>query len=195
MRFTRRAGLQASMAAALLSAPAFGSPTAQRIALRVPWPVTRIDPHRLDDGMGAIFGNALFETLYLQSADDVRSLLAESFPAVEGNALRVRVRAGLTFASGRNVEGSDVAFSIARARRLGGAAWLVGVPTPRVEGNDLLFSMTDRAALMRAFSSPLTAIVPRGFTPDSPDGTGAFRWGWKNSNIILTQNASAISRP
>src|SRR5262245_61179049 len=40
------------------------SPMGGRISLHVPWPLGTIDPHRLDDAACAIFGEALFDSLY-----------------------------------------------------------------------------------------------------------------------------------
>lgn len=191
---SRRACIQAALAATLVRVPAFGSPLAsprERVALRLPWPISRIDPHRLDDAMAAIVGNALFDSLFAQSPDDTRALLAESFPLADGSTLRVRVRQGIPFASGRNVDARDVEFSIARARRSGAGALLSQVPAPKVDGNDLVFAMKDKDALVRALSSPLVAIVPRSFSPESPDGTGPFRWTKKGASVVLMRNGSA----
>ena len=91
------------------------TPVGGRISLRLPWPVTSLDPHRLEDATAAIFGDALFDTLYArdESAAFVPSL-ADSEPEPEGANLRVRVRAGLRTAKGRAFEPRDAATAIAR---------------------------------------------------------------------------------
>jgi len=195
-RLTRRACLQTALVAGLLPGSVLASPASpQRLAFRLPWPTARVDPHRLDDALAAIVGGALFEPLFGRNEDDTRVLLAESFPAVEAATLRVRVRKGMTFASGKSVDARDVQFSIARARRFGAAAWLQSVPVPKVDGDDLVFAMNDRNALIQALSSPLVSIVPRTFVPENPDGTGPFRWTKKGAAVVLVRNPSAPYGP
>jgi len=49
----------------------------------------------------------------------------------------------------------------------------------------------DPIALARALTSPLTAIVPRNFSPVVPDGTGAFKATLGTGTLTLTRNESA----
>ena len=69
---TRRSLLQATLALGigltpLRNAHARGrTAVGGRISLRVPWPVLAMDPHRLEDATAGIFGEALFDTLYLR---------------------------------------------------------------------------------------------------------------------------------
>src|SRR5579859_6923768 len=88
------------------------TPIGGRITLRVPWPLGSIDPHRLDDATCAIFGDALFDTLYLrEESGAVVPGLAESGPETVGADLRITLRQGLKTAAGRTIEARDVAFS------------------------------------------------------------------------------------
>jgi peptide/nickel transport system substrate-binding protein len=171
-------------------------PVGGRISLRVPWPVLAIDPHRLEDVAAALFGEALFDTLYArdESGAFVASL-AEAEPEPEGASLRVRVRAGLRTAKGRAFEARDAALAIARSRGLGGRAWLADVPAPRVDGGSLVFAMRDASRLVRALASPVVAMIPPGFAADAPDGTGPMRFTTRGDAVVLVRNTAAARGP
>jgi hypothetical protein len=51
----------------------------------------------------------------------------------------------------------------------------------------------DKLALLLA--SPLTAVVPVGYSPGTPDGTGAFAAALRGSTVELTRNANAARGP
>jgi peptide/nickel transport system substrate-binding protein len=155
-----------------------------------------MDPHRLEDVTAAIFGEALFDTLYVrdESGAFVASL-AEADPEPEGASLRVRIRAGLRTAKGRAFEARDAAAAIARSRTLGGRAWLADVPTPRVDGSSLVFAMRDASRLVRALASPIVAMVPTGFTSDAPDGTGPMKLTVRGDAVVLSRNPLAARGP
>jgi peptide/nickel transport system substrate-binding protein len=172
------------------------TPYGGRIALHVPWPLGRLDPHAGDDAMAACFGGALFETLYdRDERGSVEPLLADGFPERDGTTLRVRIRPGLRFASGRPLESRAVAASIERARSRGASAWLASVPSPRADANGLLFAMRDSAVLVRALSSPMVAIVPLQFAPERPDGTGPYCAQMGQEGLTLVRNELAASGP
>lgn len=167
-----------------------------RVALRVPWPLTSVDPHKLEDATAAIFADALFDTLYARDEGGAFvASLAEADPEPEGASLRVRLRAGVRTAKGRPFEARDAAASIARARGLGARAWLADVPAPRVDGRSLVFAMRDAGRLSRALASPLVAMVPSGFSPEAPDGTGPMRFGTRGDAMVLSKNALAPRGP
>ncbi|MBS2011545.1 MAG: hypothetical protein JST00_01425 [Deltaproteobacteria bacterium] len=167
-----------------------------RVAMRVPWPVASIDPHRLDDAAAAIFAEALFDTLYAKDESGALApSLAESDPEPDGATLRVRVRSGVKTGKGRSFDARDAAASIARARGLGARAWLADIPAPRVDGKTLVFTMRDAGRLARALASPLVAMVPAGFTPDAPDGTGPMRFSTRGDATVLSRNGVAARGP
>src|SRR5262245_11289581 len=84
------AGIAATMFIGESSQARGRTPVGGRITFRLPWPVASIDPHRIDDPAAAIFGEALFDTLYVQTADgQIVPSLAETDPEPEGAALRV----------------------------------------------------------------------------------------------------------
>jgi len=167
-----------------------------RVALRVPFPLTAIDPHRLDDPAAAIFADTLFDTLYAKDESGALApSLAEAEPEPEGAALRVRVRSGVRTAKGRPFDARDAAASIARARGSGARAWLADVPAPRVDGRSLVFAMRDAGRLVRALASPLVAMVPAGFSPEAPDGTGPMRHTTRGDAVVLARNPLAARGP
>lgn len=166
------------------------------LALRVPWPLNGVDPHRLDDATAAIFGEALFDTLY--DRDETGAYvpsLAESEPEPVSANLRVRLRDGLRTAKNRPFTARDASFAIARAKKLGAAGWLSDVPAPRVDGNTLVFAMRDAARLVRALSSNVVAMVPMNFSPEFPDGTGPFAFRSRADGVTLARNPLAATGP
>ncbi|HVJ14979.1 MAG TPA: hypothetical protein VM686_06045, partial [Polyangiaceae bacterium] len=55
----------------------------------------------------------------------------------------------------------------------------------------LLFPGSEPVALATALASPVTALVPRGFSPLAPDGTGAFSARLQAAQLSLTRNLRA----
>ena len=190
-------GAAASPFASFASAQARGrTPVGGRISVRVPWPILAMDPHRLEDATAAIFGDALFDTLYARDESGAfPPSLAEAEPEPEGAMLRVRLRTGLRTAKGRPFDARDAAAAIARARTLGARAWLADVPAPKVDGRSLLFAMRDASRLVRALASPIVAMVPSGFTADAPDGTGPMKFGTRDDAVVLSRNALSARAP
>jgi peptide/nickel transport system substrate-binding protein len=155
-----------------------------------------MDPHRLEDATAAIFGEALFDTLYAREESGAfTASLAEGDPEPEGANLRVRIRTGLRTAKGRAFEPRDAAAAIARSRTLGGRAWLADVPAPKADSRSLLFAMRDTSRLVRALASPIVAMVPAGFTADAPDGTGPFKHTTRGDALVLARNPLAARGP
>lgn len=171
-------------------------PSGGKIALRVPWPVNAVDPHRIDDPAAALFGEALFDGLYALENGNVVPALAEADPELDGPVVRVRLRAGLRTARDRPFGTKDAIAAISRARASGARGWLADIPVPRDEGGKaLVFTTKDPARLGRALASPLVAMVPAGFNPESPDGTGPFRFGQRDGALVLGRNALAARGP
>lgn len=201
MCVSRRAFVAGGVAVALGGAPraAFAkgrTPQGGRVSLRVPWPINALDPHRLDDAVAAIFGEALWDTLFVpDGAGGFVPGLADGEPEAEGSSVRVRLRLGLKTWSERPFGTKDVVFALNRARAGGAKGWLADVSTPREDGRTLYFTSKDPARLVRALASPLAAMVPIGFTPESPDGTGAFRYAPAEGVLTLVRNKNAARGP
>jgi peptide/nickel transport system substrate-binding protein len=199
---SRRGVIAAGLAAGLgaLARPALArarSAIGGSIALHLPWPTGAIDPHRIDDATAAILGPALFETLYAR--DESGSLvpaLAEADPEPTRAGLRVAIRGGLRSARDRAMDARDALASLARARSGGARGWLAEIPAPRLDGRDaLVFATRDAAKLLRALASPLAAVVPVGFSPERPDGTGPFVADRRGDALVLARNPRAAGGP
>jgi peptide/nickel transport system substrate-binding protein len=176
------------------------------LSLRVPWPLSPIDPHRLDDPAALLFGGCLFDALFAPGPRGaVVPALAETLPEPTSDGLRIPLRKGLRFASGKPLTPRDVAQSIARSRSLAGRGWLDGVGSVRAVGTrgsaDGTLVVSGRSAdhVARALASPLTAIVPEQFNPDRPEGTGPFvaleSGGARPGGRVLGRNRYAASGP
>jgi peptide/nickel transport system substrate-binding protein len=171
------------------------TPLGGKLALRVPWPTTAIDPHDLRDATAALFAAAIADPLFGLDAGGVPyATLAATLPTREGGDVVVRLREGLRTARGAALSAADVVFSIERARNRGAGAALVEVPVPRAHPRDALavvFKGADPQRLARALASPLAALLPRRFDAGAPDGTGAFRAAPGRTALTLTRNTSA----
>jgi peptide/nickel transport system substrate-binding protein len=193
------AGASAAVLAGLVEGPARARPRTPYggiLSLHVPWPLARVDPHRIDDATAALFGDSLFDALYAR--DETGALvpsLAESDPELDRGGLRVRVRGGVRFAGGLPFDARAAAASIERARAHDASAWLADVSPPHVDGESLVFRERDARKLVRALASPLVAMVPPRFTPERPDGTGAFRAVPDATGLRLVRNTLAANGP
>jgi peptide/nickel transport system substrate-binding protein len=194
-RIGRRAAL-ASMACAPLAFARGRSPVGGRVTLRVPWPLASIDPHRIDDIACAIFGGAIFDSLYAIDQGRIVPSLAESMPEPANDGMRVRLRAGVSSAAGRPMIAREVIASLARARNADASAWLADVPAPRrIDDLTIHFGGVDPMKLATSLASPLCAIVPVSFHADHPDATGAFAASHDGAALALTRNARAAEGP
>ena len=205
-----RRALCTAMAAAWMSAAldarAMGRvPIGGELSLRVPWATSRLDPHDLFDPLAAIFGAAVADPVYERDArGQVYPTLADGMPTVEGDRTVVRLRAGLRTAQGRALGGRDLAWSLARARKMGVSGLLA--PLSSAAGSDWVrsdpdqplvvrFRMSDPGKLSLLLSSPLTALLPVGFKPSQPDGTGAFSARCSAGALELSRNRYAARGP
>lgn len=166
------------------------------LSMRLPWSTSSIDPHELRDPAAALFGSAIADALFaLDRGAAPYPTLAAAMPVHQGDVTVVRLREGLTTARGHRLDAHDAAASIERARRRGASALLVDVPAPRVQRGDrytLEFPRRlDPNALARTLASPLLALLPRGFSPTRPDGTGAFRAEPSAGKLTLVRNELA----
>ena len=165
------------------------------LRLRLPLYFGGIDPHSLDDPLSALFAGAIADPLFaLDGSGKPYPTLASSLPERTANGCRISLRAELRSARGKALSAADAIFSLKRAQSLGGAAVLGGFRPPTSDGKDRLSVLVPEAnpeALARALASPLTAIVPRSFSPLAPDGTGAFMATFGAGTLSLTRNEHA----
>jgi peptide/nickel transport system substrate-binding protein len=169
-----------------------------KFAFSVPFAIRSLDPHDFSDPLAALFGHALFDSLYVHDKRGLTLGLAEALPEREGTAVVVRLRGGLRTANGKALDARDVVASLKRARGRGAAAWLDPLGAPAVSSKDALavvFPKASPSSALLALSSPLLAIVPRDFDARAPDGTGAFGATLKDKQLTLTRNANAAMGP
>jgi peptide/nickel transport system substrate-binding protein len=191
---SRRAFLGATAAA--LSAAALGrTPSGGTLRLRIPWPVDHLDPHALGELAAALFAPAIADSLFaIDSRGTVYPALASSLPQPTGAGTKLSLRPGLVSARGKPLDARDVVFSCNRAQQAGARALLAPLGKPKVDPHDglsVLFGDTSPTVLASALSSPLTALLPRGFSPTFPDGTGAFAAQVSPTGIVLRRNPRA----
>jgi peptide/nickel transport system substrate-binding protein len=120
--------------------------------------------------------------------------LAVDLPERSGEGARVVLRPGLVSARGKALDARDLVFSFQRAKANGAMAHLAELGVPRVDGKDplvLVFQGVQPEKLGRLLSSPITALVPRGFNRLRPDGTGAFLAEPRAGGLDLRQNPRA----
>jgi peptide/nickel transport system substrate-binding protein len=190
----RRSFLAAT--AASVSASAMGrTPYGGRLRLSVPWPVASIDPASLSDGFAALFANAIFEPLYgLDGAGNPYPALAEALPTRLRDGCRVTLRPSLKTAAGRALGAADLVATLTRARSRGGIGLLGEIENPSLDAKDplsVVFAHSAPDSVARALASPLLALVPRTFSPLSPDGCGAFKVELGRGRALFTRNPNA----
>ncbi len=174
-------------------------PLGGRLNISLPWPTEHCDPHDNNDPMAAFFSSALFETLYsVDGHGRVYPTLAAELPTQEGQDSIVKLRPGLTTARGKALTERDLEWSLHRARRSGGGTWLRRFSLPRREKAVPLavrFSNAKAEELTLALTSPLTALLPRSFSPSRPDGCGPFLADLSSSAAALSRNPHAARGP
>ena len=201
---TRRAWLLGTALAGLFvgeEALALGRvPLGGRLQLRVPWSTARIDPHALSDPMAMLFASAICDSVYaLDGKGRPYPTLAAGMPKVEDGQTVVTLRPDLHSARGRRINGRDLAWSVTRAR-FSGAQGLLGVLRDFVRSDKqrpliARFGVIEPVKLAILLSSPLCALLPRGFSPTRPDGTGPFLAACSASRMRLTRNLNAARGP
>ncbi len=190
----RRAFLTAvcstSVASALGRTPLSGT-----LRLRLPLYFGGLDPHSLDDPLSALFAPAIADPLFgLDASGKPYPALASKLPERSAAGTRLSLRPELLSARGKALSAADLVFSFKRAQAAGGAAVLGSFRAPSVEPKDPLSVIVpdaDPQLLARALAHPLTALVPRGFSPLTPDGTGAFSARFGSGTLTLTRNERA----
>ncbi|HEX9618732.1 MAG TPA: hypothetical protein VF989_01275 [Polyangiaceae bacterium] len=194
---TRRGFLLGTLATGLAfgeRAHALGrTPLGGVLRLSVPWATDKLDPHDLDDPGAALFAHAVFDSLYaLDERGRVFPTLAENLPRKEGDGLVVALRPGLVSGGGRPIEARDAIFSLERAAKFGALAPLEARALDRLR---IRIGGTDAEPIARRLASPFSAVVPRGFSPLRPDGTGAFSARPGRGTLSLARNVNAARGP
>ena len=195
---TRRAftGALAALALAPRTGIALGrKPYGGVLKLKLPWPLDGIDPHAIDDAVAALFGPAIADPLYsLDPAGRPYPALAAALPEPVKGGTRVVVRPNLLSGRGVALDARDVLAALARSERAGGAGLIAPLGKPAPDPKDALaitFTHPDPSFVAERLASPLTAVVPRGFSRGKPDGTGAFVAEVGRDQLVLRRNLNA----
>lgn len=175
-----------------------------RLRLSVPLALSNFDPHDAASLDAAVFGSALFDTLYaLDDQGRPYPTLAKSLPETSARGVTIELREGLRTAADKPFDVKDATFSVERARAGAAARLLAGFDAirfaaaaknakgrepPKGAGEDVV-------RLATALAHPATALVPRGFSPARPDGTGAFRARPAGDGVVLERNPRAARGP
>lgn len=194
----RRVGRRAFVSTLLAVHPALGlgrRPLGGTLRLLVPWGMSRLDPHELDDPIAALFAHLVCDPVFaLDSSGRAYPTLARALPQPVPGGARVRLRPGLVSAQGRPLSAVDLRATLERSKRRGGAALFSSISSTRaVPGDplalDFLGQLPDELALTLA--NPLAALLPKNFSPVDPDGTGAFRARLGQGELVLHRNDNA----
>jgi peptide/nickel transport system substrate-binding protein len=175
------------------------TPLGGTLRLALPFASGELDPHLGDDPLAALLAAAIADPLYaLDAAGNPYPTLAAELPQMTPAGARVLLRPGLKSARGKALDARDVLFTLLRARERAAVAVLAELPVPAKDASSALgvvFPGADAKAVAVALASPLTALVPRGFRPSLPDGTGAFRATPSASALLFERNLSAARGP
>jgi peptide/nickel transport system substrate-binding protein len=193
-RFLKTAG--GALLACVRSQPARATarvPVVGKIAFTLPWPLAGIDPHDLFDPTAALFASAITDPVFaLDTSGSPYPTLASEMPVSRAGKTVLRLREGLVSARGHAMTAHDLVFSIRRSRRGRADAIWGEIPLPiATDPFAVAFATGDAAGIALALSSPLSAFVPTGFTPEAPDGTGGFRADLAPGRLVLTRNLRA----
>jgi len=142
-----------------------------------------LDPHNYFTRTAFVGVHQLFEALIQRDHKFVpHDWLAEEVTYSGPSRLTIRVKPGIEFHNGKTLDADDVIFSIRRIITLPGAD-ARGYASVDLKGMRKLDSRTVRLELKRPdvslpgkFASNLDFMVPVGFDPKKPVGTGPFKF-------------------
>ena len=185
------AGLVATSAATALGRPPHGG----KLALKIPWPLRSLDPHAIEDPVGALFGPAVADPLFaLDHRGRPYPSLAAGLPEQTPRGARVQLRPYLRTAKGRPLDARDLLYSWKRARANAAAGLLTAFEEPfhdRSDGLAMIVPGADPTSVATALANPATALLPRGYRSQQPDATGSFVARFERGSLILERNPSA----
>lgn len=168
------------------------TPLGGSIRFELPWSVAQLDPHEIDDACAAFFAPAICDPLFdLDSQGRPYPALADGAPEPSGKGWKVKLRPNLVSGLGRALGPADAHWSLSRAKGRAARGLLAEFGSIRVLADGISFERGSLANLTRALASPCCGIVPRGFDPRRPDGTGAFMVKPGGGGLVLRRNPRA----
>jgi peptide/nickel transport system substrate-binding protein len=167
-------------AAVILSMGCAQESPATKLRMAYPHELVTMDPHAHGDAVTELVLSAVYESLVrFEPGRAVKPGLADRWTTPDDSTWWIHVRDGVRFHDGRSLMPEDVVASIGRAR----ASRMLGhhlneIDRVRIlEGDERTIEITtDRPAPLLLTRLESVAIVPRGFDPASPIGTGPYRW-------------------
>lgn len=161
-------------------------PYQQRLRLVYQHTLVSVDPHSQNDGVTGAVLSAVFDGLVeILPGARVEPVLAESWTTPRADYWRFRIRKGVLFHSGRELTPEDVVFSLERARSpssKGMSNYLEGIESVRVAEDGWVEIHTRGPFPLLTSRLAMVAIVPVEYEPDSPVGTGPYRWDSSRSD-------------
>ena len=156
------------------------SPPVQSLRMAYPHELVTMDPHAHADAVTTLVLSAVYESLVrFEPGQPVKPGLADRWTTPDESTWRIHVRDGVRFHDGTRLTPADVMASIERAQ----ASRVLGHQLDEIqhvqllEGDDRTIEITtERPAPLLLTRLESVAIVPRGFNPANPIGTGPYRW-------------------
>jgi len=155
-------------------------PPATTLRIAYPYEMVTLDPHAHVDMVTEAVLAAVYEGLvHFEPGLPVQPWLADSWTTPDDMTWILHIRKDVSFHDGSILEAADVVASIMRAR----ASKVMGHQLDEIDRIRVVDEDARTIEITTARPAPLlltrletVAIVPRGFDPISPVGTGPYRW-------------------
>lgn len=175
------------------------TPFGGELELSVPFAMSSLDLHALDDPAALLFAEAIAEPVYaMDTRGRVYPTLAQELPRKTAAGVEVELRPNLVSAHGRALDGRDLQWALDRARLTGGRPSLIGFGRPEtVAGKPyaVRYRKGTASQIAAALTTPLAALTPRHVSAKRPDGTGPFKATIGAGALTLQRNLRAARGP
>ncbi len=154
------------------------APTTLRIAY--PYEIVTLDPHaHVDMVTNAVLGAVYEGLVHFEPGLQVQPWLADSWTTPDDTTWVLHIREDVSFHDGTTLEPADVVASILRAR----ASNVMGHQLDEIDQVRVIDEVARIVEITTTRPAPLlltrletVAMVPRGFDPANPVGTGPYQW-------------------
>jgi len=153
---------------------------ATTLRIAYPYEIVTVDPHAHVDGVTEAVLAAMYEGLvHFEPGLQVQPWLADSWTNPDDTTWVLHIREGVRFHDGTMLEPADVVASISRARE----SKVMGHQLGDIVQLGVIDEVARTIEITTARPAPLlltrleaVAVVPRGFDPADPVGTGPYQW-------------------